>query len=68
MSDSREKAPQSSTDDVFAELTAEDFSGATTFDRLSAEEKLLWLTHAASFALEARRAKDSVSPSTPTEL
>lgn len=41
--------------DLLAKLDSSDFQGRTAFRRLSPDEKLLWVAHAASFALEARR-------------
>lgn len=43
--------------DLFAALEPKHFAGNTAFKRLSAEQKLLWLAHAASFALEARKVR-----------
>jgi hypothetical protein len=43
--------------DPLATLERTDFSGETAFRQLSAEQKLLWLVHAASFVLEARQAR-----------
>jgi hypothetical protein len=50
----------SSVNDPLAELSADDFAGHSEFGSLTVEQKLLWLAHAASFALEARRLRPSL--------
>jgi hypothetical protein len=40
------------------EPAPEDFDGHTEFDRLSPEQKLLWLSDAARFIHEARRIRE----------
>jgi hypothetical protein len=44
-------------DAIWEQLTAEDFHGTTRFRELSVEQRLQWLSNAAAFALEARRAR-----------
>ena len=47
---------------IWAKLTAEDFRGTTNFRELSVEQRLQWLSNAAAFALEARRARAASKP------
>lgn len=44
-------------DDPIADLSEEDFRGRTEFRKLTAAQKLLWLAHAGTFALEARASR-----------
>ena len=48
---------------MLAQISPDQFCGDTAFHRLSAEQKLLWLVHAAAFTLEARSNKDDTAAS-----
>lgn len=39
------------------EVTSKDFDGHTAFAEMTAEQRLLWLSHAAEFIMQARNLK-----------
>ncbi len=45
---------EQTTADVFSKSTAKDYSGETAFAKLSAEQKLCWLSQAAYFVWVAK--------------
>jgi hypothetical protein len=57
MSDAENEKRRATDNDRLAQLTPEDFGGRTAFRCLTPEQKLRWLAHAASFAMEARRVR-----------
>jgi hypothetical protein len=43
---------------LIKDLESKDFDGHTSFKQMSAEQKLLWLSNAASFVIESRSLKN----------
>ena len=49
-------------DDIWARLDERDFQGRTSFAELSVEQRLLWLSQAAAFAIGMRRPTPTAPP------
>jgi len=60
---SHEKTPESAIPfrQCLAGADCSDFDGHTEFHKLSAEQRLLWLSEIAVFAAEARRFRETLS-------
>ena len=55
----KNNAPEDRDNFELRKCNSEDFDGHTAFSEMTPEQRLLWLSHAAEFAYQVRKDRDS---------